>query len=89
MGMKTTIMNVALGTDDDIIIVDAEREYGTLARSFGGEVVEISPHSIHHLNPLEIVEGYELSAAAINPSLTAARLTYSSPICAARLRLLS
>lgn len=59
MGMKSTIMNVALGTDDDIIIVDAEREYGTLARSFGGEVVEISPHSIHHLNPLEIVEGYE------------------------------
>ena len=59
MGMKTTIMNVALGTDDDIIIVDAEREYGTLACSFGGEVVEISPHSIHHLNPLEIVEGYE------------------------------
>ena len=59
MGMKYTIQNVALGTDDDIIIVDAEREYGTLARAFGGEVVEISPHSIHHINPLEIVAGYE------------------------------
>ena len=59
MGMKHTIMNVALGTDDDIIIVDAEREYGTLARAFGGEVVEISPHSDHHINPLEIVSGYE------------------------------
>ena len=59
MGMKYTIMNVALGTDDDIIIVDAEREYGTLARAFGGEVVEISPYSTHHLNPLEIASGYE------------------------------
>lgn len=59
MGMKSTIMNVALGTDDDIIIVDAEREYGTLARAFGGEVVEISPNSNHHLNPLEIPAGYE------------------------------
>ena len=59
MGMKSTIMNVALGTDDDIIIVDAEREYGTLARAFGGEVVEISPNSNHHLNPLEIPSGYE------------------------------
>ena len=59
MGMKSTIINVALGTDDDIIIVDAEREYGTLARAFGGEVVEISPNSSHHINPLEIAEGYE------------------------------
>lgn len=59
MGMKNTIMNVALGTDDDIIIVDAEREYGSLARAFGGAVVEISPHSAHHINPLELVSGYE------------------------------
>ena len=58
MGMKSTIMNVVLGTEDDVIIVDAEREYGTLARAFGGEVVEISPHSAHHLNPLEVVFGF-------------------------------
>ena len=59
MGMKSTIQNVALGTEDDIIIVDAEREYGALTRAFGGEVVEISPHSMHHINPLEVVKGYE------------------------------
>lgn len=53
------IQNVALGTEDDIIIVDAEREYGALTRAFGGEVVEISPHSMHHINPLEVVKGYE------------------------------
>ena len=28
MGMKSTILNIALNTDDDIIIIDAEREYG-------------------------------------------------------------
>ena len=59
MGMKSTIQNVALGTEDDIIIVDAEREYGALVRAFGGEVVEISPHSMHHINPLEVVRGDE------------------------------
>lgn len=58
MGMKSTITNVALGTDDDIIIIDAEREYGPLARALGGEVVEISPHSPHHISPMDIGEGY-------------------------------
>ena len=38
---------------------DAEREYGALARAFGGEVIEISPNSIHHINPLEVAKGYE------------------------------
>ena len=59
MGMKSTIENVALGTEDDIMILDAEREYGALARAFGGEVIEISPNSIHHINPLEVAKGYE------------------------------
>ncbi len=58
MGMKSSITNVALGTDDDIIIIDAEREYGPLARALGGEVIEISPHSQHHISPLDIGEGY-------------------------------
>lgn len=59
MGMKSTITNVALGTDDDIIIIDAEREYGPLARALGGEVLEISPHSPHHLSPLDLGDGYD------------------------------
>lgn len=58
VGMKDTITEVVLGTNDDVIIIDAEREYGPLARALGGEVVEISPHSRHHINPLEIAEGY-------------------------------
>jgi len=59
MGMKSTIENVALATEDDIIIIDAEREYGPLVRAFGGEVIEISPHSQHHINPLDMAMGFE------------------------------
>lgn len=58
VGMKSTVMNVAIGTDDDIIIIDAEREYGPLVKALGGEIIEISPNSPHHINPLDIVEGY-------------------------------
>ena len=58
MAMKSTITNVTLGTEDDIIIIDAEREYGPLVRALGGEVVEISPYSPHHISPLDMGEGY-------------------------------
>ena len=58
MGMKGTIANIAMGTDDDIIIIDAEREYGPIAEALGGEVIEISPSSRHHINPLDIGDGY-------------------------------
>ena len=54
VGMKSNVGNVALGTDDDIIIFDIEREYGPLVRAFNGEVIEISPHSKHHINPMDI-----------------------------------
>ena len=40
-------------TGDDIIIIDAEREYGPLAKALGGEVIEIFPRSRRHINPLE------------------------------------
>ena len=59
VAMKSTIENVAMATDDDIIIIDAEREYGDLARALLGTVIEISPHSPHHINPLELGDGYE------------------------------
>ncbi len=56
--MKEAITFIALSTGDDIIIIDAEREYGDLTRALGGEVIEISPSSPHHINPLEISRGY-------------------------------
>ena len=56
--MKEAITFIALSTSDDIIIIDAEREYGDLTRALGGAVIEISPNSPHHINPLEITRGY-------------------------------
>ncbi len=58
VGMKSTINNVILSTNDEVIIIDAEREYGTMTRSRGGVVVEISPNSPHHINPLEVALDY-------------------------------
>lgn len=41
-----------------IIMIDAEREYGELTRALQGSVLEISPSSPHHINPLDINRGY-------------------------------
>lgn len=59
VAMKNTVKDVVLGTKDDVIIIDAEREYGPIARALGGVVVQISPHSPHHINPLEISAGLD------------------------------
>ena len=56
--MKEAITFITLSTDDDIIVIDAEREYSDLIRALGGAVIEISPSSPHHINPLEIARGY-------------------------------
>ncbi len=51
---KREIVNAILGTTDEIIIIDPEREDTTLAQNFGGEMIYISENSQSHLNPLEI-----------------------------------
>ena len=52
---KREMLNVFLCTDDDIIIIDPEREYTNLCHALNGEVIYISETSKSHLNPLEIV----------------------------------
>lgn len=56
MAMKDTIKSVALATDDDIMVIDAEREYAPLTRKLDGEVIEISPNSPHHISPLDLAD---------------------------------
>ena len=56
--MKEAITFIALSTDDDIIIIDPEREYGELTRALNGTVLEVSPNSPNHFNPLAIDKGY-------------------------------
>ena len=51
---KREMLNVFLGTNADIYIIDPEREYTPLAALFGGEVVKIAAGSKTHINPLDM-----------------------------------
>ena len=55
---KREMANVFLNTDDDILIIDPEREYSPLVKAFGGEIIHIAPGSQYHLNPLDMDEEY-------------------------------
>jgi type IV secretory pathway VirB4 component len=55
---KELIAILALATQDDIIICDPEREYASLIEALGGEVIRIAAGSEHHINALDMVEGY-------------------------------
>lgn len=54
---KRELVNVFLATRDRIIIVDPMGEYAPLVERFGseGEVIEISPDSPNHINPMSIL----------------------------------
>lgn len=58
MSAKEEIVHIALATDDDILILDPESEFGPLAKALGGEVLPISPHSPIHLNALDMDKAY-------------------------------
>ena len=51
---KMEIAMSALFTDDDIIVVDPEREYAPLISNLGGEVIKLSASSENHINAMDI-----------------------------------
>ena len=51
---KRELINVFLATNDRIIIVDPMGEYAPLAKRLGGEVIDISPDSPNHINPMDL-----------------------------------
>ena len=53
---KREIINVILVTKDRVIIIDPMGEYVPLVKRMGdiAEVIEISPDSPHHINPMDI-----------------------------------
>lgn len=55
---KEEIVSIALATGDDILILDPESEFGTLAESLGGEVIRISASSDTHLNAMDMDGAY-------------------------------
>ncbi|MEK4120599.1 ATP-binding protein [Paenibacillus sp. FSL W8-0919] len=55
---KREMINVLLNTDDDVIIIDPEREYTNLVTNFKGEVIHISAGSKNYINPLDMSIDY-------------------------------
>ncbi len=55
---KEEITSIALTTNDDIIVVDPEREYSSLIKLLGGEIVHISASSNNHINALDMTKHY-------------------------------
>lgn len=51
---KRELINVFLATKDRIIVVDPMGEYAPLVRRLGGQVIDIAPDSLCHINPMDI-----------------------------------
>lgn len=55
---KEEIVALALSTDDDIIILDPESEFGPLVTALGGENIILSATSENHINAMDMDEAY-------------------------------
>lgn len=55
---KQNMVNIILGTNDDIIIIDPENEYSPLIELFGGEVISIDAGGANHINPFDMDAAY-------------------------------
>lgn len=67
--VKTEIVNVFLRSNADIMVLDPEREYITLAEALDGQVIELRPGGNSFINPLDIDFSYEMDGAGTNPIL--------------------
>ena len=55
---KNEIVNLMLADDSDVILLDPEREYSSLVRAMGGEVIHISATSPNHINAMDLNKEY-------------------------------
>lgn len=55
---KEEITSIALSTEDDILILDPESEFGYLVEALGGEVIQVSASSDTHINALDMDKAY-------------------------------
>lgn len=51
---KREMINILLNTDDDILIIDPEREYEPLVKAFGGAQIKIAPGTNNYINPFDL-----------------------------------
>ncbi len=56
-----------LSSEDEVLILDPEREYSPLAQMLGGEVIYISENSKTHINPMDLTENPDISDKEYNP----------------------
>lgn len=56
---KVEMLNVFLGSNSDIIVIDPEGEYGAMTRLIHGQVIKIESGGANHINPMEINVDYE------------------------------
>ena len=55
---KQEIIKLMLSTEDDIIVIDPEREYSALVSTFGGQIINISATSDNHINAMDMNAEY-------------------------------
>lgn len=55
---KREIVNLVLSSDDDIVLIDPEREYSSLVKAMGGEIIHISATSENHINAMDMNRDY-------------------------------
>lgn len=55
---KREMVNILLNTDDDVLIIDPEREYANIGLNFKGEIINISAASKNFINPLDMSKDY-------------------------------
>lgn len=55
---KEILEFTAASTDDDIIILDPEAEYDIIVKALKGQIIEIGANSNHHINAMDMTEGY-------------------------------
>lgn len=55
---KREIVNQILSSEDDIILIDPEREYSSLVKAMGGEIIHISATSPNHINAMDMSKDY-------------------------------
>lgn len=55
---KREIVNQILSSEDDIILIDPEREYSSLVKAMNGEIIHISATSPNHINAMDMSKDY-------------------------------
>ncbi|MDR1150171.1 MAG: hypothetical protein LBJ93_00880 [Clostridiales bacterium] len=55
---KREMLNVLLNSDDEVMVIDPEREYSAMAGGLNGQVIFVSAASKNNINPLDVSTEY-------------------------------